>query len=405
MPIRCLPLLLLALVAAAQEPPSTPGEPPHWPVGIEFPAPVVAAWNDPKATKAAAKAEADVLAWVPPGATRIRAVLLIANNTDLVRIGEHQALRDVAAKRGLGILYLRTFSPKVIETAARPEEADATFAAMLDLAAKATGLDDFRHVPWITLGKSSRGSFAFRTAWWFPERVLASIAYHGETPTWPMAAWSKVAPGQSVMHLNIQGLTEWDGTWYRHVRPSLLNYHRETGWLAHQVVVSGVDHGYYMDYYLYPNHGAKLEKDHRFIRVTQVWDYIAAFVDRALALRLPAEAPAVGQPVPLVQVPRDGGYLIHPRAPEELLATKWFALRRDAEGRYQTIPWPQEASPVLDPQQGIVPRDQLIRLAADVPAAERGDWMWIPDRDLLVAWLKLHDLYKLADQVPIPAPR
>lgn len=401
-----LGLLLLGAAQAtvlAQEPVAQPaGEPPLWTFGCKFPQDLVEAWKDPRATKATAGPQADVLGWAPPGVQRLRGVLLFANNTDLVKIGEHKAVREVAARRGIGILYLRELSGNAIERVEPPDLAERSFAAILDQAATASGIADFRHAPWITLGKSSRGRLPFRATWWFPERVVASISYHGEGPTWPMPAWSKAGRGESVLHLNIQGLSEWDGTWYRHVRPGLLNYNRQTGWLAHQAVIYGVDHGYYMDYFLYPNFGATLEKNHRFIRVTQVWDYIALFIDKAMGLRVPEDASAAAGPIALRTVGRDTGYLIHPRAPEELLGTKWFALRRDPQSGYQTIPWPQEPTPVLEPQQGTIPLDQLVRLAAAVPEAERGDAMWIPDRELLGAWLKLHNLYQLADRVPVP---
>lgn len=337
--------------------------------------------------------------WVPEGAERIRAVFLIANNTDSVKIGEHKRVREVAAKHGIAIMHLAQFSGNVIERSDPPTMAEESFDIVMSLAVEKTGLEDFKTAPWITLGKSSRGRFPFRTTWWFPERVIASISYHGEVPSWPMAEWSKAGGHETPLHLNIQGLGEWDGTWYRHVRPGLLNYNTQTGWLAHQVVIYGVDHGYYMDYYLYPNHGARLEKDHKFTRVTQAWDYIAAFIDTAMDLRVPKELPKVGTPVDLRSVDRKGGFLIHPRAPEELLGTKWFAFRQNDEGRYQTIPWPDEVTPVFDTEQGIVPVEELVKKASEVPEDQRGGYMWIPNRDLLERWLDLHNLYKRKDAV------
>jgi hypothetical protein len=39
------------------------------------------------------------------------------------------------------------------------------------------------------------------------------------------------------------------------------------------------------------------------------------------------------------------------------------------------------------------------RPAKEVPEAEWGNYMWIADRELLSAWLDLHNLYKLKDRV------
>ncbi len=385
-------VLLMASVARAQETaePESRAEPPHWPVGFKFPAEVVESWGDRRAAQIIARPAADVLVWTPPEAERIRAVLMFSNNTDLVRMGEHRALRQVAARHEAAIVYLRHFN-------------QASFDVMLDLAAEKTGIAEFRHAPWITFGKSSTGRFSFEPAWRHPDRVVATISYHGEVPPYPMPDWSKAGQGESVMHLNVNGLSEWDGTWYRHVRPLLLNYHRHTGWLGHQMVIYGVDHSYYADYYLYPNFGQPMPRDHRIIRVTDVWDYIARFVDKALELRVPRDRYPTEEPVDLVNLRREDGYLIHPRAPEELLGTKWFAFRRAENGDYRVIPWPDEVTPVYDEEQGVLPLDRLILPASDVPEAERSAYMWVPDRELARAWLLLHNLYNQADRV-LPPP-
>jgi len=68
----------------------------------------------------------------------------------------------------------------------------------------------------------------------------------------------------------------------------------------------------------------------------------------------------------------------------------WMRFRHK-DGAYQIIPWPEEKSPVFDPAPGEVDRKLLIQKAADVPEDERADYMWIADRALLEAWLKLHD--------------
>lgn len=262
---------------------------PHWPVGLKLPPEVTADW--PQNEKQRRRREkrrktpkADVLVWTPPEARRIRAAFLIPNNTDSKHIGEHAAVRKVAAKHEMGIVYLRHFAGSVIERVEPPRLADKGFADVLDLVAEKTGIAEYRHAPWITLGKSSRGRFPFRTTWWYPKRVIASISYHGETPTWPMPEWSRVKD-ESVMHLAINGDHEWSGTWYRHVRPSLLNYQANTGWLAHQLVLRNVGHGGYKDMNGSPGWGKPVPKGE--ISCLWVWDYIALYIDRALELRVP----------------------------------------------------------------------------------------------------------------------
>ena len=129
-----------------------------------------------------------------------------------------------------------------------PEHGPAHINYVLEACADITGMTSFRHAPWLLFGKSSRGRFAFRPTWSHPGRVIASMTYHGEAPTWPRADWAQPSE-DTVWHVNINGLTEWDGTWYRHVRPGLLNNQLNSQWLTHQVVLYGVGHGDYIDYY------------------------------------------------------------------------------------------------------------------------------------------------------------
>ena len=70
---------------------------PHWPIGLDVPG---SAPPPRKPLKNAA-----ILAWVPPQAKRIRAVLLIRANTDSKHFGEHAALRRVAARHEMAVVY------------------------------------------------------------------------------------------------------------------------------------------------------------------------------------------------------------------------------------------------------------------------------------------------------------
>jgi len=295
------------------------------------------------------------------------------------------------------LLFLQHFPVSLFEGDRPLENAEAIVTGLFQHIETTTGVSGISTAPWITIGKSSRGRFAFRPAWLFPERTIATISYHGETPPWPLPDWAESAARHSILHLNINGLTEWAGTWYRHVRPALLNYNSQTRWLAHQAVIYGVDHGYYVDYYLYPNFRKEMPKDHRHIRVTDVWDYMAAFIETALKLRLPPEGESDAG---LRDVSRDSGILLHPRVFEELLGLKWFALRSSEQGIYQLIPWPDEPTPVFAETQGVIAPENLVRQAASPRGENLNGWYWMPDRDLLRAWLRLHNVYpRLASQL------
>jgi len=297
-------------------------EPPHWPVGLRLP--------EELAGKRPGKglAKADVLVWTPKNAKRIRAMLLIPANSDSKIFGEHAALHEVATRREMGIVYLRQFQTGIEHRTDAPAE-PGRIQKVLDIVAGATGIAEFRHAPWITFGKSSRGEFPFRMAWLFPQRTIASVSYHGETPTWPMLPWAR-PQNETILEVNANGETEWGGTWFNHVRPSLLNYRARTGWLCHQVIAEGVGHGDYPDVHGSKGWGKPVPDG--VTSVLRIWDYLSLFIDKALALRVPTDTYATDGPVKLKQVDPAGGYLIDPFAIEELYRIPHLPLEEGPDG-------------------------------------------------------------------------
>ena len=110
-----------------------------------------------------------------PEVETVRALFLIPANTDSKHIGEHDVVRSIATKHDIAVAYLRYFPGNIIERSDPPEFADQGFGALLQMLKDLTDREEMLHVPWITLGKSSRGCFLFRTTWWYPNRVIASI--------------------------------------------------------------------------------------------------------------------------------------------------------------------------------------------------------------------------------------
>ena len=282
-------------------------EPPHWPIG--FIPPCLEKSAKPSRE---GKYRGLVLAWIPPKAKRLRSVFIIPNNTDSKHIGEHKPIKKVAEKHEMAIIYLRGGG----EVHVQP---------VLDYLAKHTKIKEFSHLPWIVQGKSSRGMFPIRMAWLFPKRTIAGVTYHGETPTWPPKEKTKLA-GESILWLNANGESEWGGTWFVHVRPSLLNYRARKNWMPHLLVVKGVGHGNYPDGAGSKGWGKKFPD-----RVTciDVWDYIAVYIDKALTLRVPEDKYPTKAPLPLMQIDDSKGYLIDRFAVEDLYRVPHYKLAQD----------------------------------------------------------------------------
>jgi hypothetical protein len=229
----------------------------------------------------------------------------------------------------MGVVYMRHYDTGIEWERKGPPDT-TRMPDLMKFVAKESGVAEFAHAPWITFGKSSRGSFPFRAAWHFPERTIATISYHGETPTWPVPDWVNFK-GQTILEVNANGETEWGGTWFNHVRPSLLNYRGQKGWLAHQVVAKGVGHGDYPD-----ETSGKGDPTPRMRRV-RIWEYLALFVDKALELRVPKDKYPTDGPIELRQVDEAGGYLIDPFAVEDLFGVPRLPLREE-NGVYLSNP-------------------------------------------------------------------
>jgi len=355
-----------------------------WPLGFYLPESL--GGINPAQTAGKPPRKGDILIWVPEGAKRIRAVLLIPNNSDSIAFGAHRALREVATKREMGIIYMRKYDPG-IEHCKTVTETNR-IERLLEVVADFTGISEFRYAPWITFGKSSRGEFPFRAAWLRPERTIACISYHGETPTWPVAEWAQLN-GQTIFQVNANGETEWGGTWFNHVRPCLLNYRARESWLAHQVVAKGVGHGDYPE-----STSGKGDSAERMSRL-RIWDYLALFVDKAIDLRVPKDRYPTTGPVELKQVDETTGYLIDPFAVEKLYRVPLLPLREKggaytpnndadvaADGFLALSPLkefkPAEGVPVVKVEPGKSPRQWLVTkslkftMKAD-PILELGD--------------------------------
>ncbi len=240
--ILSLSLACAALAPAAAVRAQVSPADPFWPLTVKLPE-ALGGYPPPAPGK---PVPADLRVWLPEGATTLRAVMLVPENSDSKHVAEHAPLRAVATKHGMGIIYMRGFKTGIEHLKDAPPPDGKNLLDMLDIVATESGVASFREAPWVVFGKSSRGEFPFMAAWVFPERVIAGVTYHGQTPTWPIPDWSK-AGEHSILWLNANGETEWGGTWFNHVRPSLLNYRRHSEWLPHIAIAKDVGHGDYAD--------------------------------------------------------------------------------------------------------------------------------------------------------------
>ena len=278
---------------------------PHWPIGYI-----------PPFIKYERK-RAAILVWLPPDAKKIRAMFIIPNNSDSKIIGQHKAIKEVAKKHDMGIMFVRVGNWDI-------------FHKLLEDLAERTGIKSIKYAPYIVQGKSSRGMDPINMAWSYPERMIAGLTYHGETPTWPPESRNpnNKLNGENILWCNANGESEWGGTWFNHVRPSLLNYNIQKDWLTHIVVVKDVGHGDYCDGHGSKGWGKTFPDE---VQCLDVWDYFAVYIDKALELRVPKDHDPDEGPAELMQVDKSKGWLISPFAVEDLWRQPHYLLKNDEE--------------------------------------------------------------------------
>lgn len=311
-------ILALAHVSLLTADTPTPPASTNWPITLSLPGEVTKN-NKPS-----------ILAWVPPGAQRIRAVLVTVENTDSILFAEHAPLREVARKYEMAIVHACHAPHAKINNPDNP----SALPLIMNAVAEKTGVVEFRNAPWITFGKSSQGAFPFQTAWKYPKRTIASIGFHAETPSWPLPDWVKLDK-ETILHVNANGAAEWGGTWYSLVRPTLLNYRANTAWLTHQTVARNVAHGDYPGSRLGRIVGTSIPGK---VGTLDTFNYLTVFVAKALSLRLPEGKYPTDGPVTLNQVDEEKGYLIDQFAIEDLFQQQRMPLIRTPQGYSGTTP-------------------------------------------------------------------
>ena len=173
-------------------------------------------------------------------------------------------------------------------------------------------------------------------------------------------------------HVAANGQTEWGGTFFRHVRPAMLNYRHNTNVLGHQIVAFKVGHGDYIDVGGSPGWGIRHPGK---VRCVDTWKYLSVFIDKAISLRVPEGYPT-DAPFELKQVDPSKGMLIKPHAIEDMFQKERLPLIKEGGAEnteapstlangFATIPAPNDYEPGEGvPVVGTHPRHGPPRLVA-----------------------------------------
>jgi hypothetical protein len=112
--------------------------------------------------------------WIPPECASVRGIIVAFANLTERQWLEDPAVRKVAERRCLGIVWIGPGDESILNADMKPgagEALQATFRAL----ALVSGFPELEFAPVIPTGHSAHGQFAWRFAQWAPERTIATL--------------------------------------------------------------------------------------------------------------------------------------------------------------------------------------------------------------------------------------
>jgi hypothetical protein len=214
--------------------------------------------------------ETRVYLWIPPDCQRVRGVVFANHNMIEQGILEHPTMRETLGKLGFAEAWAVPYFDATFDF---NKGAGEHFEKVMNALAEESGYQELRFAPVAPLGHSACATFPWNFAAWNPGRTLAILSVHGDAPQTPLTGNGKprVEWGDrnidGIPGLMVMGEYEW---WEARIAPAFdfLAMHPKTplAFLAD----AGRGHFDYAD---------------------RTVAFLARFIQKAAAQRLPADAP------------------------------------------------------------------------------------------------------------------
>lgn len=229
----------------------------------------------------------DAFLWIPENCKQVRAVIIGQHNMTEETIFEHPEFRKAMSKLGIAEIWI---TPGIDQRWDVTKGTQQIFEKMMKELAEVSGYEELKFAPIIPIGHSAMATYPWNFAAWNPERTLAVLSIHGDSPR---------------THLTGYGGANLD--WGKHTIegvPSLMVM-GEYEWWEDRLFTS-------FDYRCeYPNAPLSLLADagHGHFDVSdELIDYLSLFLKKAVKYRLPVEAP-LNAPVQLNPIEAKNGWL------------------------------------------------------------------------------------------------
>jgi len=223
--------------------------------------------------------------WIPPGCKQVRGVIIGQHNMLEEGIFEHPAFRKAMSDIDFAEIWI-TPGPDFVFNFNRG--IGDVFAGMLKKLGEVSGYTELRFAAVIPIGHSAAASYPWNFAAWNPGRTLAILSVHGDAPLTSLTGSGQPNPDwanrtiEGVPGLMIMGECEW---WEKRLSPAMA--YRQKYPAAPISLLADAGHGHF-DY------------------SDQLVNYLALFIRKAAAARLPAKMPLDTYPVLKAIDPQNG---------------------------------------------------------------------------------------------------
>lgn len=229
----------------------------------------------------------DAFLWIPENCKQVRAVIVGQHNMTEETILEHPEFRRAMSKLGIAEIWI---TPGIDQKWDVTTGTQQIFEKMMKELAEVSGYGELEYAPVIPIGHSAMATYPWNFAAWNPERTLAVLSIHGDSPRTHLTGygganldWGKHTI-EGVPSLMVMGEYEW---WEDRLITSF-DYRRE-----------------------YPNAPLSFLADagHGHFDISdELIDYLSLFLKKAVQYRLPVEAP-LNAPVQLTPIEAKNGWL------------------------------------------------------------------------------------------------
>lgn len=225
--------------------------------------------------------------WIPENCKQVRAVIIGQHNMTEETIFEHPEFRKNMSKLGIAEIWI---TPGIDQRWDVTKGTRKIFETMMKNLSEISGYTELEFAPVIPIGHSAMATYPWNFAAWNPERTLAVLSIHGDSPRTHLTGYGRANLDwgtrtiEGIPSLMVMGEDEW---WEDRLITSF-DYRRE-----------------------YPNAPLSFLADagHGHFDISdELIDYLSLFLKKAVEYRLPKHSSS-DIPVQLIPVEAKNGWL------------------------------------------------------------------------------------------------